>query len=230
MTIKVSLIGKGKTGGQLLELLQEDSIHSVFDSSTPLDIKKINQSDVGIIFIPGKAFVSLLPRLIHTSIPLIIGATGFTWPPDFLDLLAEKKKKWVHGHNFSLGMHVIRHLLGLMGKSQKILQDMNFHIHEVHHRHKVDAPSGTALKWKEWLGVPQVEMSYDRQGDVIGLHELTLSGPMEKLQLRHEALDRKLFAHGALWAAQKAHGDSSFPYGLTLFENLVDDSLQGSFK
>ena len=57
---------------------------------------------------------------------------------------------------------------------------MDFHLHEIHHRHKVDAPSGTALKWKEWLDLPQLKISYERQGDVIGLHELTLSGPMEK--------------------------------------------------
>ena len=121
---------------------------------------------------------------------------------------------------------MIRHLLTLIGKAQAALAGMDFQLHEVHHSQKVDAPSGTALKWQEWLGLPQLKISYDRQGDVVGIHELTITGAMEKLQLRHQALDRKLFACGALWAAQKILEDPRLPYGMMPFENLVDRYIQ----
>ena len=91
--MKVSLIGKGKTGGQLLELLPADSISAVFDSSTALELNKINQSDVAIVFIPGKAFVSLLPELLQTSTPLVIGSTGFTWKAEHLQQFGRREKE-----------------------------------------------------------------------------------------------------------------------------------------
>ena len=220
--MKISLMGRGKTGGQLLELVPKESLVAVFDSSTPLDIDKIDSSDVGIVFLPGESFISLLPQLLNTTAPLIIGSTGFEWRPEHLQQLEREKKRWVHGHNFSLAMNVVRNLLNLLGRSQKLLGEMEFLLHEVHHEKKQDAPSGTALKWQQWLGIDPVKITHERSGDAIGTHQLTVSGPMEKLQLSHEALDRKIFACGALWAAQKVLGDPSLPFGVIAFEDLVD--------
>ena len=107
---------------------------------------------------------------------MIIGSTGFTWQQKHLQQLEREQKKWIHGHNFSLAMNLVRKLLGLIGNAQEVLGKMSFHIHEVHHEKKLDAPSGTALKWQQWLGVPKLDITYARQGDTIGIHELSIIG------------------------------------------------------
>ena len=90
--MKVTLIGKGKTGSQVQLLLPPDSLLATFDSSTPLDILTINHSDVCIVFTPGPAFVSLLPQLLEATTPLVIGATGFSWQPEHLEQLVREQK------------------------------------------------------------------------------------------------------------------------------------------
>ncbi|MCY4643390.1 MAG: hypothetical protein OXB88_02130 [Bacteriovoracales bacterium] len=226
--MKVSLVGKGKTGGQILEMLPQDSIGAVFDSQNPPEKFKIEESDVCIIFVPGDIFSDLLPTLLSTQTPMVIGSTGFHWKPRELQRLRDEKKRWVHGHNFSLAMNVVRHTLGLMGRSRELLDGMGLHIHEIHHLHKRDAPSGTALKWKEWLGHPEVDISSERTGDAIGLHRLTIKGPLETLELTHESLDRKIFARGAIWAARKILETPDLPLGLIPFEDLVDHFMERS--
>ena len=70
-------------------------------------------------------------------------------------------------------------------------------LHEIHHTHKKDAPSGTAKRLAEIIGLPQENISYERIGEVPGTHILTLSGPYDKIILKHEALNRDLFAASA---------------------------------
>ena len=122
-------------------------------------------------------------------------------------------------------MNVVRHLLTVIGRARGPLARMQFHLHEAHHQDKLDSPSGTALKWREWLDLPELKISSQRRDNIIGLHQLTVTGAMEQLQITHQALDRKLFACGALWAAQRVIGDRSLPFGLTSFEALVDQYM-----
>ena len=226
--MKISLIGTGKTGGQLLDLLPSNAFEGVFNSSTPLDLSKIDRSDACIIFIPGSSFTPLIPQLMTTSTPMVIGATGFEWEEEHLRQLKTEMKRWVHGHNFSLLMILIRHFINTIHKARNMVEKMSFHIHETHHKNKKDAPSGTALLWKEWLNAPSVKMTYDRIEDAIGTHQLTVKGSMEQFQITHETLDRKVFALGALWAAQRLQDDRELPVGLINFEDLVDFYIENS--
>ena len=65
----------------------------------------------------------------------------------------------------------------------------------------------------------------ERIGDVTGIHELTLTTPNEKISLKHEALDRSIFAEGALFAADKIINDQTILPGLHLFQNIVQNEL-----
>ena len=224
--MKVSLIGTGKTGRNLLHLIPKNHITGIFDSKTPIDIEKINQSDVCIIFVPGSAMADLIPKLMESSTPMVIGSTGFEWKEEDKERLKREKKRWIHGHNFSLNTNsIIRKLLREIGNYQKLLEKMHFNIHEIHHINKQDAPSGTALKWKEWLGIPNIDMTYERIGDAIGTHQLLIKTPMEEIQITHKTLDRAIFTRGALWTAQKLQNNKNLPYGLILFETLVNLSI-----
>lgn len=209
--MRVALLGKGKTGSKVLELLNPSET-VVFDQKNNPTFEKLQNCDVIISFLPGEVFLNLIPLLIEVKKPVVTGSTGFTWPKDIDQTLTEKKLSWIYGTNFSLGMVVVKQLIEKLHQVDHILNHRNFTLHEIHHTKKLDAPSGTALSMKEWLHEP-CEISSERTGDVIGHHALTLNTGSEKITITHEALDRKLFAEGAVWA------------GSLLFKNKIKPGL-----
>ena len=70
------------------------------------------------------------------------------------------------------------------------------------------------------------EITYDRTGDIVGDHVLTLKTGDEKITIRHEALNRKLFANGAVWAARYLlKNKDSIPFGINYFEDITSNIL-----
>lgn len=218
--MKIALLGKGKTGSKVLELSKEVT---VFDSTNVPTYEKLIQCDVIISFLPGEAFESLIPVLLETKKPVVTGSTGFKWPQNFDKTLQEKNLTWIHATNFSLGVVVLKQLIERLHKVEHLFSEKKLSIHEVHHTKKLDAPSGTALSMKEWLKIP-CEITSERTGDVVGLHTLTLETAGEILRLEHEAKDRRLFAEGALWAANYIVKTKLAP-GLHAFQKVVETHL-----
>ncbi len=217
--MKVALLGKGKTGGRVLELLIEKSIpHTVFDSKNSPSLLKLKGHDVVISFLSGEVFFTYADLLIESKIPVVSGSTGVPWPLHF-----EKKLSvpWIYATNFSLGMNLVQQMILIMKDAQKLLSSYSFSLHEIHHTKKLDSPSGTALSWKKWAG-HEMEITSERIGDVPGIHEITLTTTTEKISLKHEALDRKIFAEGALYAAHKI---TTLSPGLHLFQDVVQAEL-----
>lgn len=219
--MKIALIGDGKTGGHVKELLDEKDL-IVFNVDNKPTVEKLKKADVAIIFVPGSAAEELIEPLLESKIPAAWGTTGYQWPENLPERVKVSGTRWVVASNFSLGMNIIRKCLLAIGKGSELLQDPEFHIHEIHHKDKQDAPSGTALKWEEWLGVDDVQISWNRQGDVKGVHSLHVQTDFESLHLKHEAHDRAVFAHGAIWAARFLYNNSSIMPGLYTFESIID--------
>lgn len=222
--MKISVIGTGKTGGKVVELLG-DELAEAFDEGNPPTVEKLKQSDAVIIFVPGDAVPDIIDDVIESGIPAAWGSTGYEWPEDLEERVKAQKAKWVLASNFSLGMNVIRKSIEAISAGSAILKDPEFHIHEVHHIHKKDAPSGTALSWKEWLN-KEAEVTSSREGDVKGIHELTLKTGTEEITLKHKALDRALFAEGAIWAARQLVNDSKMEAGIRTFGQLFDQVIE----
>ena len=223
--MKIALLGKGKTGGKVLELLLEAKIsYTLFDSTHKPTSDNLIGHDVVISFLPGDAFQNYIPLLIDCKIPVICGSTGLAWPLDFDSFLKEKKLKWIYATNFSLGMNLVQQMILVLSRAHKIFDNYKFSLNEIHHTKKLDAPSGTALSWKSWVG-HEMNISSQRIGDVPGIHELVLSTPYEEITLKHEALDRKIFAEGAMFAAQRILNDKSLAPGLHLFQDIVQAEL-----
>lgn len=221
-----ALLGKGKTGKHLLQLLEEKQLpFSVFDSSHPPTQANLEGHQVIISFLTGQVFTQYIPMLVQTKIPVVAGSTGVLWPPPLHQQLVEQQTPWIYASNFSLGMNLIRAMIYNLGQARNLFQEYQFAIHEIHHTKKLDAPSGTALKWEEWLG-DHAHITSERIGDVVGIHEITLETPFENIFLRHEARDRRIFAQGALWAAEKIIADRQIPWGLNKFEDLAQMLLQ----
>ncbi len=224
--MKIAVIGRGKTGSKVIEqLLQEGIEHEVFSSQNPVTAKGLASCDVGIAFVTGEVFPTLVPALLEARLPLVIGATGLEFSPELRQSLQRQKITWVWGTNFSLGMRLVHEMIQALSKTSNFFspEEYQFKLHEIHHIHKKDGPSGTAKSWGEWLGLP-VDISFERIGDVVGDHELVLSTTHEKITLRHQALDRRIFAQGAVWTAKKiAHtnGREKLGPGLHLFEDAT---------
>lgn len=221
--MKIAVIGTGKTGGKVVELLGEE-LSEAFDEHNPPTVEKLKQADAVIIFIPGDAVPDVMDDVLEAGIPAAWGSTGFDWPADLDDQVKAKNTNWVLASNFSLGMNVIRKSIQAISKASDILKDPEFHIHEVHHVHKKDAPSGTALSWKEWLD-KEAEVTSAREGDVKGIHELTVKTGTEEITLKHKALDRALFAEGAIWAAKQMVENPDIEHGLHAFGQLFDQII-----
>jgi 4-hydroxy-tetrahydrodipicolinate reductase len=218
---KIAVIGTGKTGGTVVDLLGNRAIP--FDETNPATVDSLKEADAAIIFVPSDAASGVLDVLLEAAIPSVWGTTGFKWPADLPDRVKTSGVPWVIGSNFSLGIHVVRKAIESLGKGAGLLDDPQLHIHEVHHTEKKDAPSGTALSWREWLG-KEASISSDRVGDVKGRHELTIKSGSEAITLSHEAYNRKIFAEGAIWTANHLLEHPNIASGLYRFEDLFDQA------
>lgn len=181
-------------------------------------------ADVWIDFTTPVATLAALESLKSTSVKAaILGATGWTAEQDALVAPHAKRIAIVKSGNYSLGVNM---LLALVEKAASSLgPDWDIEISEMHHHHKVDAPSGTALMIGEaaargrgktlkelrtppYDGItgPRKEGSIgfvvSRAGGVIGDHEARFASEQEIVTFSHRALDRALFAKGALAAAK----------------------------
>jgi len=220
--MKIALLGKGKTGGKVLELLVSGNIpHTIFDSKNQPTLENLKGHDVVISFLSGEVFKEYMPLLLNSTLPVVTGSTGMEWPSDFDQKLKDKNAKWIYATNFSLGMNIVHQMILIMKEADSIIKGAHFSMNEIHHTKKLDAPSGTALSWKKWLG-HEVDITSERIGDVIGIHELRLSTPTEEITLKHTALDRKIFAEGAMFAAEKI---KTLNPGLHQFQDVVQKEL-----
>lgn len=221
--MKFAVIGTGKTGGKVVEVLDDDQIVGPFDSSNKPTVEKLKQADAAILFVPGAAAEELIDPLLEAEIPAAWGTTGYEWPSYLDERLKEKKLAWLQASNFSLGMNIVRRCLQIIGQSSSVLDHPEFNIHEVHHKHKQDAPSGTAISWEKWLG-HDAKITSERKGDIKGIHQLEVKTETESIHLKHQAHDRKIFAQGAIWAAEQLVGrniESGFHDLATIFDNVM---------
>jgi 4-hydroxy-tetrahydrodipicolinate reductase len=219
MTRRYALFGTGKTGSQLPGLLGADEQVTQFNQSNPLSAEALAGHDAVICFVPGQVMLDAIPLLIESRLPVISGATGLSYPENLDEQLQSHGLTWVWAHNFALGMSLVRQLIQLVASADSLLENPDYQIHEIHHTAKLDAPSGTSISWQHWLD-KDVEITHDRVGDVIGEHQLTLNTASEQITIEHKALDRAIFARGALWACRKVL-DTEMPAGLIPFEQLT---------
>lgn len=218
--MKISVIGTGKTGSKVVDLLGKNLLDT-FDENKPPTIEKLKKADALIIFVPGNAVDTIINVVLASTVPAVWGSTGYKWPQDLNHTVQSMRSKWILANNFSLGMNLIRKAFKSISNGLEILKAPHLNIHEVHHVHKKDAPSGTALSWEKWLNQP-VSITSKREGDINGFHELTITTNTEKITISHEALDRSIFAEGAIWAVEQLVSNKHLKDGVHTFSELFD--------
>ncbi len=216
MPLKIAIAGKekGRMGAAIAGLMAHDD---------RFQEEALHQADVVIDFTVPDALPLWLESCADNKTPLVIGTTGHSLAQEADIHEAAKNIPILMSGNMSVGVNL---LAALVEKAaQKLGDDFDIEIFEAHHRHKIDAPSGTALllgnaaakgrdipldKNKEVArdgitGARQkgaIGFSVLRSGGIIGDHDVSFGAEEEILTLSHRALDRSLFAKGALRAAQ----------------------------
>ncbi len=126
--------------------------------------------------------------------PFLTGTTNL--PEEFLMRLQQEKSIPVFfAPNVSLSVYFFTQLAV---QAAKMYQEYTTHLHEIHHIHKKDAPSGTAKKIAAALGFPAEQVTYERLGETVGTHEVKFTSPFDEISLTHRATNRDLFAKSAL--------------------------------
>ncbi|MGQ3039295.1 MAG: 4-hydroxy-tetrahydrodipicolinate reductase [Brevundimonas sp.] len=211
----------GRAVSAVLDAREDVVVSARFDRGESPDL---SLCDVIIDFSTPGASVELAQACAARGGPaLVIGSTGLTEAQDAEVLKAAEKIAIVRSGNFSLGVNI---LIGLVEHAAQRLdaRDWDIEISEAHHRRKVDAPSGTALMLGDavangraedlediraapWDGITgprqtgKVGFSSTRAGGIIGEHTVLFASDDEVLTLSHSAIDRSLFAKGAVAAA-----------------------------
>ena len=211
----------GRAVSQVLDAREDVVVATRFDRGETPDL---NLCDVIIDFSTPEASVELARACAERGGPaLVIGSTGLSSEQDALIEAAAEKIAIVRSGNFSLGLNI---LIGLVEHAAQRLdgRDWDIEVLETHHRRKVDAPSGTALmlgeaaangrgrdledlKTAPYDGITgprepgKIGFASLRAGGVIGEHTVLFGSEDELLTLSHSAIDRSLFAKGAVAAA-----------------------------
>ena len=178
------------------------------------ELARCPQFDVAIDFSLPEGFDALLAECLERGVGLVSGTTGLDEQQRSMLSDAGQRIPVLWASNFSLGVVVLEELVR---RASVALRPWPIEITEVHHVHKKDAPSGTALALAQVAQQVRGEMPAIRslrEGEVIGEHVVCFSGPGESIELAHKAADRDIFARGALEAAQLLAGRSPGFYRL----------------
>lgn len=200
--INIALGGSTGRMGQLLKkAIEQDTETQLKDVIEPID--------VFIDFSVPSATLEYLEVCLNRSCAMVIGTTGLNESQKAVLKKASNHIPIVFSPNMSIGINVCYKLLDL---ASKILKDhqADIGISDIHHKHKKDAPSGTALRMGEVISkargqtLPEsgIQITSQRIGEVMGDHTVLFALPNEQIEITHKANDRLLFALGALKAAK----------------------------
>jgi len=174
----------------------------------------IQKSDVLLDFSLPDAVIEHLQIAVDQKKPVVTGTTGFTPEQKKKIDAAASEVAVVFASNMSLGVYTLSRLTELAAQA---LPEHEAAIVEIHHKKKVDAPSGTALQLAatvESAGGHQVEISAVRGGDVVGEHQVMFLGPGEQIILTHRATTREHFCRGAVAAVRFVAGRAPGLYSM----------------
>jgi len=221
--MRIAILGYGRMGREIEQLAvaggHEIVVTTDINSQDRFNSETAAECDVAIEFTGPSAAADTILRALSFGVPVVSGSTGWLERYDEVTRYClEKSGSFIHSSNFSIGVNILFRLNAELARIMKEVPGYSVRIEEVHHKGKIDAPSGTAISlagqisashpgYNGWTGggqgqeqgkVPVVSV---REGSVPGIHVIKWSSDADVISLRHEALNRSGFAAGALLAA-----------------------------
>lgn len=214
--MKIALLGYGRMG-KTIEKLATERGHEVVKTIDQNDIYDFNGAEVAIDFSVPDAAVNNISACLNAGIPVVSGTTGWLAKYDDMVTLCEKQKgAFIYASNFSVGVNIFFELNNQLAKMMQGLKEYDVSMTEIHHIHKLDSPSGTAItlaggilshsEKKDWVldkkEANKITINAVREGEVPGTHTIKFESAVDEITIEHKAHSRSGFALGAIIAAE----------------------------
>lgn len=231
--MKIALIGYGAMG-KLIRTLAENKNHEVAGVIDETDAnlsaeelaEKLKGVDAAIDFSAAEAVERNVRACLAANVPLVEGTTGWNAKKEAIKNLVEAANgAFVFGANFSVGVNLFYRITDFASELFAKFDDYEAFIEEQHHSRKKDAPSGTALKLKDFVAkhiTKDFSVSSTRAGNIPGTHRVGFDGNADQILLEHFARSREGFASGAILAAEWVIGKKGFYE----FTDVMDEILR----
>ena len=235
--MKIALLGYGKMGKEIeaIALQRHHTIVLKVDETNSASITKtdLQQADVAIEFSTPHTVISNIKKCLDAQLPIVIGTTG--WYDFFKDIENECQQKngtIFHSTNFSLGVNIFMKVNSYLAELMNKYTNYDVSMEEIHHIHKLDKPSGTAItlanqvldkieRKKNWsitnTNSQSLFIKDIREGEVPGTHIIKYTSTVDDIEIMHKAHNRQGFALGAVIAAEYIYNKK----GIFTMENLI---------
>ncbi len=235
--MKIALLGYGKMGKELEQVAQQHNhrviIRADVENISSLKDSELKSADVALEFsTPASAFENIL-RCINAGVPVVCGTTGWTERIEEIKSVCREKNGAVfYAPNFSIGVNIFFEINSRLAELMRNRTEYEPEIYEVHHIHKKDKPSGTAIalaetiiasggKKTQWKLRDNKNVSTEkeimvtsvRENEVPGIHTVKYFSQDDEIEITHGAKGRRAFASGAIMAAEWLQGKKGF-YGM----------------
>ena len=232
--MKIAIIGYGKMGRIIKQIAIQrgHTIVSTIDIDNLDDFRSdaFRSADVAIEFTRPSVAFDNYQQCFAANIPVVSGTTGWTSRLDeIIKICKEEGKTFFYASNFSIGVNIFFAVNRFLAKLMNNFPAYDIYLKEIHHIHKLDAPSGTAITLAEnildeinrksaWR-LASEEASYNpdelnitalREDETPGTHEVRYDSLADVITIRHEAKSREGFAFGAVLAAEFTVGKKGF--------------------
>lgn len=232
--MKIAIIGYGRMG-HLIEKIALDRGHRIVciidaDDHDKFDSPEFKSADVAIEFTTPATAVDNILASFASGVPVVVGTTGWTNSlPDIKAMCEKGRGTLLFASNFSIGVNIFMAINRYVAKVMNDFPEYTPSMTEIHHIHKLDHPSGTAVtladelvaevdrlnKWEEpepgkKLSSKSLPVDHVREGEVPGTHLIKWDSAVDSITLTHEAKSRVGFALGAVKTAEWLKGKKGF--------------------
>lgn len=227
--MKIALIGYGKMGKTIGRIAQERGHELVsiidIDNLQDFDSAAFKSADVAIEFTKPDTALENVKKCFAANVPVVSGTTG--WNAAALKDEVEKNGKTLFwSSNYSIGVFIFNAISKKLAQIMNGFSNYNVEMTEVHHIHKLDAPSGTAITLAEGIlenldrktawtkekenSSTDLAIKSIREGEVPGIHSIRYESEVDSITITHDAKSREGFALGAVVAAEFTVGKKGF--------------------
>jgi 4-hydroxy-tetrahydrodipicolinate reductase len=222
MALNIALIGYGRMGKAIEEQALLKGHRIVLKADKNWQLEHLSGVDVAIEFSLPKAALDNVTKCLRAGVPVVSGTTG--WNEKLFEaeeLTKELEGSFLYASNFSTGVNLFFELNKWLAKMMSKHPEFKVDLEEIHHVHKVDKPSGTAVTLAEGI-IPNYQEFEDwkldskdnnslnvtsrREGEVPGTHIVRYASHTDELRIEHISHGREAFARGAVKAAEWLHG------------------------
>ena len=217
--MKIALIGYGKMG-HMIESIARERGHEIVSTIDQNNLEEFESNafasaNVAIEFTTPQTAADNILRAWEAGVPVVCGTTG--WDVEAMRREATRREgdgiglMW--SSNYSIGVNILFALNRQLAKFMEAYPEYTPHMTEVHHIHKLDAPSGTAKTLQEAIGDDRLkikDIESIREGEVAGIHTVVWDSEIDTISISHSAKSRKGFALGAVIAAEWMKGKTGW--------------------